>query len=305
MRSFDCYRPCYLYSEHRTVVKLLQQLFKQLTESTTAAITPDRELELLALESSPRTEEQPPTPLISTRPARQDSMTSDTTVVADPLPPNGGQQLSPSVLGKRRMSNDETIASATVASDAMDVDDDGPRPLEDPSAPTRPPLSTRPPSQYTSTLPDGPISADKRFEKGGLATEDAELVARERKVDGAVEIAAESDQSAKAGEAPKATGAPPPLPPRRSSVKAQTGALLFGKQNDISECLDAMLFKLDIALDPKKLRAAGKGIDGSIVRGCVPFRLRLDSSLFDKGSSSDRSSKLSRRWAPRRLMRRR
>lgn len=55
---------------------------------------------------------------------------------------------------------------------------------------------------------------------------------------------------------------PPPLPPRPTTIvapaeaKVDFSAMLFGKQNDMPECMDEICFKIDMAMNPAKLAAA-------------------------------------------------
>ena len=66
--------------------------------------------------------------------------------------------------------------------------------------------------------------------------------------DGVTEIRIDGDEAA-----------PPPLPPRpvaAPEAKPDFSSMLFGKQNDMPECMDEICFKIDMAMNQAKLAAA-------------------------------------------------
>ncbi|KAG0146217.1 hypothetical protein CROQUDRAFT_44674 [Cronartium quercuum f. sp. fusiforme G11] len=71
---------------------------------------------------------------------------------------------------------------------------------------------------------------------------------------------------------------PPPLPPRpnrnRSLAVTDNGShMMFGRQNDVSECMDNCLFQIQAALDETKL-SASVGEEGNIVKSLFYGRTR-------------------------------
>ena len=51
----------------------------------------------------------------------------------------------------------------------------------------------------------------------------------------------------------------PPLPPRPVTKASADGPMMFGKQHDVSECLDNCLFQIEAAMAPLKLQSSQGG----------------------------------------------
>ncbi|KAL8284166.1 hypothetical protein RQP46_004915 [Phenoliferia psychrophenolica] len=251
------------------VVFLLQGLFNQLIHAPTSAVTPETELAYLALVPS---KEEP----AAAEPQVDDAIVVDEIVVdpepaapstsamdASPAPEVGSpasttsdEAKSPSVLGKRTSEHlDGTSSDSDV--DGMVID-------SQPTAPAvRAPLGDRdtnrneitpPPSKSTeprrSTSVHGHTAGAPSFDEN-LATS---LSAKEAP-DGVVEIGSPDVEMAAPG--------PPPLPlrlpkgkekgkePEKTELEKQVSAYMsFGKQNDVTECMDNVMFQLECALNP-------------------------------------------------------
>lgn len=133
---------------------------------------------------------------------------------------------SPSVLGKRTSDHfDEDTGQ-------MDIDTDGP------AAKTSSPEPIEKSEQ---------TSRDRSGDATGMVAQNGE--------DGVVEIVAEYQArtaSLPQGEEPKARS-PPPLPPRTASTTIAETNMMFGRQNDVSEAMDNVLFQIESAIDDSKI----------------------------------------------------
>lgn len=128
---------------------------------------------------------------------------------------------SPSVLGKRTSDHFDEDGGQ------MDVDE-------------RPTVKIgSPEAMADSEQPvDDPVTST-----GDMVAQDAE--------NGVVEIVPESQARKPSG--PSQQNAPPPLPPRTPSTSIAETNMMFGRQNDVSEAMDNVLFQIESALDDSKI----------------------------------------------------
>lgn len=132
---------------------------------------------------------------------------------------------SPSVLGKRNSDHFEDDAAQ------MDIDSTGSATkISSPEAIEMVPQAD--PSSSTS--------------EGNLVAQTGE--------DGVMEIVPESQarKSSTLKEADKSR-TPPPLPPRTPSTSIAATNMMFGRQNDVSEAMDNVIFQIESALDDSKI----------------------------------------------------
>ncbi|KAK9899710.1 cysteine proteinase [Cystobasidium minutum MCA 4210] len=239
----------------RKFTKLLSQLFSELIHDKAASVRPTRDLAYLALVSS-KDEDALASPALQPAPALSggeapnttdgaemaiDGEPIDQTVKANTADQVGTEGLaaaqsaeidtaaekvgSPSVLGKRNSDHfeDETAQ--------MDID---------PNASTR---KTTSPEAVESALA---ASASSSGGEGDLIAQAGE--------DGVMEIVPESRARKASIPAPQnAPGTPPPLPPRTASTSIATTNMMFGRQNDVSEAMDNVLFQIESALDDSRI----------------------------------------------------
>lgn len=266
--------------------------------SATASIEPERELAYLAL-VTPQDEEadnSEPEPVAAIAPvdAERTSTDTDVTLVEDSLGPTlpsspAARQrlLSPtsSVLGKRSSEDrDDPMLGEHAASPAMYRSafrtDSAMSELSDVTTdPTPPPSPMLSPTSAKSPRQD---------HQDSIRHATREMTIEPEHEPGQLQRAAENIglQDADISQVPLETPrpGPPPLPPRRTSAKkpfeadATSGAMMFGKQHDVSECLDNCLFQIDAALDSAKLQQTNEHAD-SVVKECV---CGLDASYRGK-----------------------
>ncbi|GAA6018600.1 hypothetical protein JCM11491_006159 [Sporobolomyces phaffii] len=257
----------------RRFVLLLQTLFQQLTYSTSAAITPETELAYLAL--VPGKDEAGIQDASEKNDDRSTGRVVDDEdlIILDPpenvsspdKDPLAGSK-SPSVLGKRTTDEKE---------------EDVPMSSEDPvpaSSSIVPPIGSN--SQLLDT--DNPVASDSEMAEAfplpplsrssscTAASLDERHPKRGRSVDQspsgtlpAVETSDRGTDPVRAVIQPSiattlsSSPAPPPLPPRpllRDQTKDQkleaqvSDYMAFGRQNDVTECMDNVMFQVEAAL---------------------------------------------------------
>lgn len=256
-------------------VILLQSLYNSLIHSSDVAVTPETELAYLALVPSKEEEAKAPIETIVIDDDEDEDQALTLTKLSGPV--------SPSVLGKRGSDHLDTdgmdieamaIDSDSSKSPAGDVDSMAVEARRrSPSAllpgDDRPLIKQRTSeSVISSSLDDLPplIDAD-------LPTRDGE--------GGVVEIGVPSDIEM----ATMITTGPPPLPPRKP-MKSRVSDLgtevsnymTFGRQNDVTECMDNVMFQIECALNPS---AAASEASTSILKKTFYGKMRQRLELSD------------------------
>ncbi|CDZ97295.1 Ubiquitin carboxyl-terminal hydrolase [Phaffia rhodozyma] len=262
----------------------LSGLFLNLELSEVASIAPELELAYLALVTSKDEEDESP-PLHSTaiRDGSSDteqtlvedgsaSVTTSQVILSAPQPPSRMSSTS-SVLGKRSSEDREEPSK-------MDVDDRSmfstQPPLSEDAAMSDGPsdvsteVSTDPPSPlpiHSSLLNDAAPRKTPRRRSTVLLRADREMtVEPEAEVHPYAPV--ESQKTRDGLQKTSALSNPPPLPPRNKMVVPKdvgNGAMMFGKQHDVSECLDNCLFQIEAALNPEKLER-GSDLGSNIIK---------------------------------------
>ncbi|KAH9911282.1 cysteine proteinase [Epithele typhae] len=196
-------------------VHLLAELFWNLEYCDTASVTPEIELAKLALVTSQDEEEDAIDAEMDLDKAGTDS-SNDTDAT---LPEQGAQSPTGSVLGKRSRETD--------GEETMEVD-----------TPAQSPKATGGSSPRGGS---GGSEAAMFIEEAIASTSSTSLDKRPAQAtsDGDVEMK-EENQSSSAGKAP-------PLPPRKTRP-TDDSVMMFGRQHDVSECMDNCMFQIETAL---------------------------------------------------------
>lgn len=255
-------------------VSHLSSLFFQLIHMAEPAVRPELDLAYLALVSTKDEEEatspkEAPVSTMSTVPADGQTIvafnTGSTPIdgagegllaaqadnVADTT--EGGQQESitspasagsPSVLGKR---------SSEQRDDAeMEVDRSGR-------------------GRSEASLEKGKDGEDTVMQSDAPA--EAEQVAGVPEATGEEGSKAKSAPDIEMDQVPPLAPPPPPLPPRPAQARKATvstnSTMMFGKQNDVSEAMDNVIFQIEAALDERKVAEAHPMPDAQIGQGFV------------------------------------
>lgn len=196
-------------------VHRLAELFWELEYSETAAVTPSIELAKLALVTS-KDEEEDNGDSVQT----DSSNDTDATLVEDAPPRHTPERLSSpasrgspsSVLGKRPRNES--------APDQMETD-----------SPTRTPDVIK--DDYVMVKSPRTVGSGSGMPEAGPSSAPADN-------DGDVEMT-----DARQTEEKKQ---PPPLPPRKATTKVADSGMMFGRQHDVSECMDNCMFQIETAL---------------------------------------------------------
>lgn len=262
-----------------SVAILLQGLFSQLIHSHTSAVTPETELAYLALVPS----KEEPAPKVESAAIIVDAHppAMDVSSAESPALSSSERDKSPaSVLGKRtseHLDGDSTLAEIDL--DPMVIDS---------QQSTRSPLGERDPNKADVTSPSVNKPSIGRPRAGtGTLPFDADLatsLSTKEAPDGVMEIGLPDVEMTAA----------PPLPPRVPKGKEKDtselekevstymsfGALRLseflagvltasvltpGKQNDVTECMDNVMFQLECALNPTSTDTDG-GDAASLVK---------------------------------------
>ncbi|CAH7683133.1 ubiquitin carboxyl-terminal hydrolase, partial [Phakopsora pachyrhizi] len=245
----------------------LQGLFYEMIHTPLSAVTPERELAFLALVLS---KDESPTVLPSNN---QDSSASTDATLVDERPSFIGPAYntatsspptvvpSSTVLGKRKS---ESISS-----------DDGNHALKS---------STEPKTELADVKKQAALEGEA--EHGMIDDEDVKMaidskptLAENRVEDSQPEVL----KSMVIDLTEEPTG-PPPLPPRpaknRSLAVTDSGShMMFGRQNDVSECMDNCLFQIQAALDESKISTSRPDGEGNIVKSLFYGKTRQSLSF--------------------------
>ncbi|GAA5954026.1 hypothetical protein JCM21900_005384 [Sporobolomyces salmonicolor] len=278
-------------------VSLLQALFYQLIHAPVSAVTPETELAYLALVPS-KEEAEAFAAKKAEKGDKPGELPSPDLITLDgpelPTPTaSPEEQKSPSILGKRKNSDanidpmliDKPVASAPrSALGEKDLNRTADTDMADAAA--------------ASELPASPHflgSSDERSFKRGRSVEhaQAEDLAATEAPDGVVEIAPVANPST-SSEPIKVE--PPPLPPRRPEPeRAQTkdeqmelqvsNYMAFGRQNDVTECMDNVMFQVEAALQVNAVNGAAEEA-GSLLKRTF-YGLMRQKLVFDDPSTPD------------------
>lgn len=60
---------------------------------------------------------------------------------------------------------------------------------------------------------------------------------------------------------PEMPDRPPPIPPRPKRDEPRQGDMMFGRQQDVTECIGNVMFQLEAAIKPEKIDENGEQID--------------------------------------------
>jgi ubiquitin carboxyl-terminal hydrolase 25/28 len=265
--------------------------------SATASIEPERELAYLALvtpqdEAAEVTDPEPAVAGHLPTDAERTSTDTDVTLVDDAIVPavQSPSAVRPrlmsstsSVLGKRSSEDrddpmlGEQVTSPSVYRNAFRTDSAMSERSDVTTEPTPPPSPVLSPTSAKSPRQEHQNSIRHATREMTIEPE-AGLLQR------APDEAGPPDADVPQVPLETPRPGPPPLPPRRTSAKkpfmadaAGGGAMMFGKQHDVSECLDNCLFQIDAALDSAKLQQTNEHAD-SVVKECVGRPLKHQRS---------------------------
>ncbi|GAA5867533.1 hypothetical protein JCM1840_002542 [Sporobolomyces johnsonii] len=276
-------------------VSLLQALFYKLIHAPVSAVTPETELAYLALVPS-REEAEAFAAKKAEKGEKPAELPSPDLIILDgpdlPAPTaSPEEQKSPSILGKRKNSDanidpmliDTPVASAPrSALGEKDLNRTADTDMADAPSPTSPHFIG---------------SSDERSIKRGRSVEHAQAQAEDLTAteapDGVVEIAPVASTST-LSEPAKVE--PPPLPPRRPEPeRAQTkdeqmelqvsNYMAFGRQNDVTECMDNVMFQVEAALQANAVNGAAEEA-GSLLKRTF-YGLMRQKLVLDDPSTPD------------------
>ncbi|CAH7670145.1 ubiquitin carboxyl-terminal hydrolase [Phakopsora pachyrhizi] len=221
----------------------LQGLFYEMIHTPLSAVTPERELAFLALVLS---KDESPTVLPSNN---QDSSASTDATLVDERPSFIGPAYNTAT-----SSPPTVVPSSTVLgkrkSESISSDDEG--------------------EAEHGMIDDEDVK---------MAIDSKPTVAENRVEDSQPEVL----KSMVIDLTEEPTG-PPPLPPRpaknRSLAVTDSGShMMFGRQNDVSECMDNCLFQIQAALDESKISTSRPDGEGNIVKSLFYGKTRQSLSF--------------------------
>ncbi|KAF8323953.1 cysteine proteinase [Clavulina sp. PMI_390] len=157
----------------------------------------------------------------------------------------------------------EAAGTSTGSTDTDSTLVEGQTAIEDGSVPSSPPSQ---PMEFTPSSPNtvlGKRSSEQRdveqsdrrspMEIDGPSSPQAQVSPKFTPTDPAVDVEMQDvPSSSTVLPPPKTVAGPPPLPPRKKPEPV--GEMMFGKQNDVSECMDNCIFQIECALqfDPTR-----------------------------------------------------
>ncbi|KDQ18157.1 hypothetical protein BOTBODRAFT_52950 [Botryobasidium botryosum FD-172 SS1] len=250
----------------RKFVKLLSGLFTNLTWSEMPAVTPEIELAKLALVTSKDEDDE--------KLASSSNTTATSATMVDSAPENDDMPgletpdtvadlaslgRSSSILGKRRASGplersdppDTTMSVAEGPGEGESEKDGfvivpGRERIYGPPLPPPPPVADIAMANPTSPTADCEM-------KDGSQPELGEAIDRSSQTTLTQEAATEKAKVKN----------PPPLPPRRQKAEVKLD-MMFGKQNDVAECMDNCMFQIEAAMQFDTTNASFGEVTGDV-----------------------------------------
>ncbi|KAG8798077.1 ubiquitin-specific protease ubp2, partial [Serendipita sp. 399] len=246
----------------RRFVLHLSDLFTQMARAEANAITPPLELAKLALVTSKDEEEDEAKSNPSVIGGTNSSVSTDATLVEEgtgslPAPASTSTATAPTlnmqsstVLGKRHRESDVISNNAQLSNESASSS------LGKPRSPRQEDL---PPPDKSMRIEEPSSTAPETAESTGIAAfQDHEIEMDDVEVSSVIVSAGASragsptpsgaqtvaDVGPSAPPVPKRE--PPPLPPRKQP--ASDSVMMFGKQHDVSECMDNCMFQIETAL---------------------------------------------------------
>ncbi|KNF05984.1 hypothetical protein PSTG_00976 [Puccinia striiformis f. sp. tritici PST-78] len=247
----------------------LQGLFREMISTRSSAVTPERELAFLALVLSK--DESPINVSNGTENSNgnhNSSASTDATLVDEqpvilgpiynPSPPSPSTNListasSSTVLGKRKSESSGSDDGHSSSRNPMEIDGlvatDTKESIGSPTAATTTTTKDITMATPSPILPSTSTSSEPVSQPEQSTKSISPLV---------IDLTDDS--------------LPPPLPPRPNHSKTLTtiesgSHMMFGRQNDVSECMDNCLFQIQAALDHQKIRDSGEfDGDGNLVK---------------------------------------
>ncbi|ORY90173.1 hypothetical protein BCR35DRAFT_299734 [Leucosporidium creatinivorum] len=287
-------------------LELLQGLFNSLIHAPVAAVTPETELAYLALVPSkdeaelqqkptapaPTTtaEEEEDDLIIIDPPSNSNAISSSPVIVPSPASPSASAEglKSPTVLGKRRNDQIDPSLQQPTETDldlnSMVIDSQPPSTepspaedimVDDSAAPLSPVSNSSRKLSISKTGEDG----DRTVKRGrsleanvSSAIGGGDLVPTEM-ADGVVELRSPDEvQLPRIPSPEEEKKVPPPLPPRPATSKEAelekqvSSYMAFGRQNDVTECMDNVMFQIECALKPNTSDAEQSAAAGLLKR---------------------------------------
>lgn len=240
----------------RRFVLLLQALFNQLIHTSTSSVTPETELAYLAL--VPSKEETD---------AKISSGVSDFINPTTDDPVTSPLARSPTVLGKRAIDAlDDVGTSQSEAGQPVESIDDAM------AVDLQPDRNRRSPTLVEGVSPKMPRGDD-------LSAAGAEEFSATEGADGVIEIGL-SPVDIEMTPPP-----PPPLPARPTAKKPDlekevSSYMAFGRQNDVTECMDNVMFQIEAALSSTR---SGDAEAESLLKRTFYGKMRQQLQIDDPG----------------------
>ncbi|GAA5923833.1 ubiquitin-specific protease UBP2 [Sporobolomyces koalae] len=280
-------------------VILLRALFEQLSQSQEKAVTPETELAYLAL--VPGKEEFEAERDRKAKEAARTNREDDDIIIVDPSEPDSqtlARSKSPSVLGKRRTEDKEeeeevpmlldgslpaSVMDLTATTDESETNGSGDSEMVDAS-------SIKPSLSRASSTTLASSSDHERLAKKGRSVDqsqsedvrmpggnDQEFDLQQRYASPPPLPSTSSSVHQTGPAQPEAPPLPPrpaqapPAPVRRQTKQEQLEAevnnyMSFGRQNDVTECMDNVMFQVEAALQANVPRAHDEGATGSLLK---------------------------------------
>ncbi|KPV77985.1 uncharacterized protein RHOBADRAFT_50509 [Rhodotorula graminis WP1] len=267
-------------------VALLQNLYQQLIHSSISAVTPETELAYLALVPSREEAEAATAPAATATLTEEPEplVLADSDKPAEPSASTGVRSPSSSVLGKRKVGEEGAASPPSMSGMQLDSQQS---PLSSPplagsgAAMAGLSLPTTAGAAEDADMADAlaPAEVELRRSKRGKSEEERSGASSVTERQGESPIDGETEEPMSldlpAAEGGPAQG-PPPLPPRRTDAPSPepqpelpmpplvnggptddkqkelerqvSSYMAFGRQNDVTECMDNVMFQVEVAL---------------------------------------------------------